>query len=100
MHKLGCRGNSSFQIWHSHYIFVNSFYNVNPRIKILLFLDSAKGGLLKNVQYQVIRCFRSQKISKTKMGTFFKQPVGIKPTQPHLSLGLDRAWQYIEIKMV
>ena len=63
--------NSPFQIWYSDYIFVNSFYNVNPRIKILLFLDSAKGGLLKNVQNHFLRCFRSQEMSKSKVGTFF-----------------------------
>ena len=34
----------------SLYIFVNNISNFNPRIKILLFLDSAKSVMLKNVQ--------------------------------------------------
>ena len=38
---------------------------------ILSFLDSAKAGLLKNVQNYFLRCFRSREISKTKVGTFF-----------------------------
>ena len=61
----------SYQIWYSQYIFVNSFSDFHPRIKILLFLDSAKAGLLKNVQNHFLRCFRSQEMSKSKVGTFF-----------------------------
>ena len=38
---------------------------------ILLFLDSAKVGLLKNVHNQFSRCFGSREMSKTKVGTFF-----------------------------
>ena len=60
-----------FQIGHSHYIFVDNFSNFNPRIGILLFLDSAKAGRLKNVQNQFLRCFRIREISKTKVGPFF-----------------------------
>ena len=63
--------NSPFQIWHSPYIFANSFSNFNPSLKLLLFFDSAKAGLLKIVQNHFLRCFRSQEISKTKVGTFF-----------------------------
>ena len=62
---------SPFQIWCSHYIFVNYVSNFIQRINILLFLDSAKAGLLKNVQNQFSRCFGSREMSKTKAGTFF-----------------------------
>ena len=50
---------SPFQIWSSHHIFVNNFRNFNPRIRILLFLDSAKTGLLKNIQNHSLRWFTS-----------------------------------------
>ena len=67
---------SPFQIWYFHYIFVNNFSNLSSRIEILLFLDSTKAGLLKNVQNQFSRCFGSRGMSKTKVGTFFlKRPV-------------------------
>ena len=39
---------------HSDY-FVHESANFNPRIKVLLFLDSAQGGLLKNVQNHIFR---------------------------------------------
>ena len=54
----------------SPYSFVNNFSNLNPRIRILLFLDSAKAGLLKYVQ--------NRGKNKTKVGTFFKRPVDLK----------------------
>ena len=47
---------------------MKSLSNFNPRIKILLLLDSAKAGLFKNVQKHFSRRFE---ISKTKVGTFF-----------------------------
>ena len=55
--------------------------NFNPKKDLLLFLDSAKTGLLKNVQKHFLRCFRSREMSKTKVGTFFKHPVGLTPDQ-------------------
>ena len=58
-------------MWDSPYSFVNNFSNLNPRIRILIFLDSAKVGLLKNVHNQFSRCFGSREMSKTKVGTFF-----------------------------
>ena len=63
-----------FQVWYSHYVFVNRFSNYNPRMKILLFMDSAKTGLLKNVQKHVSRCFKRQEMSKAKSCTFFLTP--------------------------
>ena len=45
--------------------------NFNPRMKILLFLDSGKAGLLENVQNHFSKYFGSREISKTKEGTFF-----------------------------
>ena len=62
---------SQFQIWYSDNIFVNNSSNYNPRIRKLLFLYSAKAGLLKNVQNHILRCYRGWEISKTKVGTFF-----------------------------
>ena len=62
---------SSFQMQYSHKIFVNSFSNFHPRIKIWLFLDSGKTRLLTIVKNQFQRCFGSQEMSKTKIGTFF-----------------------------
>ena len=61
--------------WYSHCIFVINFSNFNPAIRILSFLDSAKAGMLKNVQNYFLRCLRSREMSKTKVGTFFKHPV-------------------------
>ena len=69
--KLFSTSKKTFQIWHYHYIFIISFSNFNPRIKILLTLDSAKAGLLKNVQNHILRCFGSREIEETKVGTFF-----------------------------
>ena len=51
--------------------FVINFFNFIHRINMLLFLDSAKAGLLKNVQNQFSRCIESREFSKTKAGTFF-----------------------------
>ena len=65
---------SPFQMWYSHNLFVNSYSNFDPRIKIWSFLDSARTGLLKNVQNQFSRCFGSWEISKTKVGTFCETP--------------------------
>ena len=63
--------NLPFQIWCSHYFFVNKFCNYNPRIEISLFLDSEKAGLLKKVWSHFSRCFECQEMSKRKVGTFF-----------------------------
>ena len=57
-------------IWCSHYIFVENFSDFKHRINVLPFLDSAKVGVLKNVQIQFSRCFGSQEMSKTKADTF------------------------------
>ena len=55
---------------HSDY-FVHESANFNPRIKVLLFLDSAQQGLLKNVQNRVSRRLRSREIAKSQVHTFF-----------------------------
>ena len=55
--------------------FVYKSANFNPGIRILLFLDSAQGGLLKNVQNHFSRHLGSQEIAKTS--TFFTHPVYI-----------------------
>ena len=55
--------------------FVYESANFNPRIKVLLFLDSAQGGLLKNIQNHFSRHLGSQEIAKTS--TFFTHPVYI-----------------------
>ena len=69
-------GYSSFQIWCCNYVFVNNISNSNPRIKILLFLDSAKAGLLKNVKNHILTCFGGQEIEEEKKWVlFFKHPV-------------------------
>ena len=54
---------------HSDY-FVYESANFNPRIKVLLFLDSAQVGLLKNVQNQFSRRLGSQEIAKTQVHIF------------------------------
>ena len=51
--------------------FVYESANFNPRIKVLLFLDSAQQGLLKNVQNHFSRRLGSQEIAKTQVYTFF-----------------------------
>ena len=51
--------------------FVYESANFNPRIKVLLFLDSAQVGLLKNVQNHFSRRLGSRKIAKTQVHTFF-----------------------------
>ena len=55
---------------HSDY-FVYESANFNPRIKVLLFLDSAQVGLLKNVQNHFSRRLGSREIAKTQVHTFF-----------------------------
>ena len=45
--------------------------NHNPRIKIHLVLDSAKGGLLKNIQNNFSRHLGSREIAKTQVHIFF-----------------------------
>ena len=55
---------------HSDY-FVYESANFNPRIKVLLFLDSAQQGLLKNVQNRVSRRLGSREIAKSQVHTFF-----------------------------
>ena len=51
--------------------FVYKSANFNPRITVLLFLDSAQVGLLKNVQNHFSRRLGSQEIAKTQVHTFF-----------------------------
>ena len=51
--------------------FVYESANFNPRIKVLLFLDSAQQGLLKNVQNHFSRRLGSREIAKTQVHTFF-----------------------------
>ena len=51
--------------------FVYESANVNPKIKVPLFWDSAQVGLLKNVQNHFSRRLGSQKIAKTQVHTFF-----------------------------
>ena len=51
--------------------FVYKSANLNPRIKVLLFLDSAQGGLLKNVQKYFSRHLGSREIAKMQVHTFF-----------------------------
>ena len=51
--------------------FVYESANSNSRIKALLFLDSAKARLLKNVQNHFFRRLGSQEIAKTQVHTFF-----------------------------
>ena len=55
---------------HSDYFVYESAYS-NPRIKALLFLDSAQVGLLKNVQNHFSRLLGSREIAKTQVHTFF-----------------------------
>ena len=57
---------------YSYYVFVNYFSNLNPRIRKLLFLDSAMAGQLKNLQNHFLRCCWGQEMSRTKVGTFFE----------------------------
>ena len=45
--------------------FVYESANFNPRIKVLLFLDSTQGGLLKNVQNHCSRHLGNRDIAKT-----------------------------------
>ena len=45
--------------------------NFNPRIKVLLFLDSAQVGLIKDVQNPFPRRRGSQEIAKIQVHTFF-----------------------------
>ena len=51
--------------------FVYKSANFNPRITVLLFLDSAQVGLLKNVQNHFSRHLGSREIAKTQVHTFF-----------------------------
>ena len=51
--------------------FVYESANFNPRIKVLLFLDSAQVGLLKNVQNHFSRRLSSQEIAKKQVHAFF-----------------------------
>ena len=51
--------------------FVYESANINPRIKVPLFLDSAQVGLLKNVQNHFSRRLGSREIAKTQVHTFF-----------------------------
>ena len=51
--------------------FVYESANFNPRIKVLLFLDSAQVGLLKDVQNPFPRRRGSQEIAKIQVHTFF-----------------------------
>ena len=54
----------------------NTVASANPpfffdTLYILLFLNSTKAGLLKNIQKHLSRFFGSREIRKTKVGTFF-----------------------------
>ena len=51
--------------------FVYKSANFNPRITVLLFLDSAQVGLLKNVQNHFSRRLGSREIAKSQVHTFF-----------------------------
>ena len=51
--------------------FIYESANFNLRIKVLLFLDSAQVGLLKNVQNQFSRRLGSREIAKSQVHTFF-----------------------------
>ena len=55
---------------HSDY-FVHESANFDPRIKVLLLLDSAQVELLKNVQNHFSRHLGNQEIAKTKRGSVF-----------------------------
>ena len=71
-----CKNKSGYQIignlkpHHFHYGILTTFFSMTFPI-LILFLDSAKAGLLKNVQKHLSRCFGSREMSKTKVGTFF-----------------------------
>ena len=47
----------------NHFVYESA--NFNPRIKVLLFLDSAQRGLLENVQNHFSRHLRSWEFAKT-----------------------------------
>ena len=51
--------------------FVYESANFNPRIKVLLFLDSVQVGLLKNVQKHFSMRLGSREITKAQVHTFF-----------------------------
>ena len=51
--------------------FVFESANFNPRIKVLLFMDSAQVRLLKKVQNHFSRRFGSEEIAETQVHTFF-----------------------------
>ena len=55
----------------SSFYFVYESANFNPRIKVLLFLDSAQQGLFKNVQNNFSRRLGSREIAQTQVLTFF-----------------------------
>ena len=54
--------------------FVYKYANLHAIIKVLLFLDSAQGGLLKYVQNHYSRPLRRQEIAKTQVHTFSETP--------------------------
>ena len=76
--------------------FIYQYANFNPRIKVLLFLDSAQGGLLKNVQNHFSRHLGSQEMAETqKKHLSLKHPVwnpifhkGRQHWPPHIQLNL------------
>ena len=51
--------------------FVYESADFKLRIKLLLFMDSAQVGLLKNVQNHFFRRLGSREITKTQVHTFF-----------------------------
>ena len=51
--------------------FVYESTNFNPRIKVVVFLDSAEVVLLENVQNHFSWRLGSQEIAKTQVHTFF-----------------------------
>ena len=50
------------------YPFGNAFANFNPRIKILLFMDSLQAGLLKTVKPTFLGVLEAKKKSEHQIG--------------------------------
>ena len=65
--KLFATSKQPFQIWHSHYIFVNSFSNFNPRIWILQRL-----ACWKMYRTTILDVLGAEKWAKPKWVLFFK----------------------------
>ena len=54
--------------------FINVFTNLDPKIQIFLFLDSAQAWLLKNVHPHFLGCFRSWENVKKKFASYWLKP--------------------------